>query len=151
MKRLITTLTFILITAAAFAQTDTIPVNGNNRIIIKNSLTKKDNFMMVKSVLADNGIGIDKQDLDVFQVQSSPKAIKGTANPATFYFLCKDNEVVLNGTIDLDMSIGVLGVKENLKGLQILFDKRQKTLAYKAFNEMASIAKEIGKSYYQTK
>ena len=61
MKRLLFSIALFCTTAAAFAQTDTIPVNGNNRIIIKNSLTKKDNFMMVKSVLADNGIGIDNK------------------------------------------------------------------------------------------
>lgn len=147
MKRFL--LFFIL--TAAFAQTEPTPIKGNNRIIVKTDLNKSENFKKIKLALANDGIGISSMDEDIYQIQSNPINVKETPCTAKYIFLCKDNEVVINGTVDYVKTIYTMGVSEETKDFPISYDKRPRTLLFRAFNQMADFAKSIGSVSYLTK
>lgn len=133
------------------SKTDTIPFKGAERIIVKNQLSKIENFKLVKAILANEELELANSDEDAGQIKTGPININAKWVSGANYFIiifCKDNEIALRSQFKSGMSAGDFiriedgyqpAIYMNIKKGNIMFDKMK---------DISSGLK--GKVYYST-
>lgn len=144
MKKLLIFAALITLTFGIYAQ-DKAPKDVN-KIIIKTDKSASDNFILVKQVLAENGIEIASQDKDINQIKTGVTPITKYGASAYYLFFCKDNTIVLNGLFNS-------GVKINVNDSDPFTTIKNKRLGLwgVSFDAMQKLALKLGKNIsYET-
>jgi hypothetical protein len=136
MKKFTLTILLTIFSIVIYAQAP----KGASKIIVNNSKSAADNFLLVKQQLAENSIGIAQQDKDVFQI------ITSTINGKYVYVIfCKNNAIHITGTYttgyDVHLGFGIIDKDEASK---ITNRGMSGSIIKKSFQSMESFAKELG-------
>lgn len=126
----------LLVSFLSFAQAP----KGASKIIVNNTKSAADNFLLVKQQLAENSIGIAQQDKDVFQI------VTNTINGKYIYVIfCKDNAIQITGTYttgyDVHLGFGIIDKDEASK---ITNRGMSGSIIKRSFQSMESFAKALG-------
>lgn len=138
MRKIITFLFVMTFASFCFAQSarkDTIPFKNAEKILVRNNLSKFENFNLVKSILSEQEIELANSDQGTGQVKTGTISIDNKLSSAANYFIiifCKENEVSMRSQFKPGISSGGLVRIEdgyqpvkyfNLKKGNVIFDK----------------------------
>lgn len=140
MKKLSTLFILSIIYFTSYAQA---PKKANS-IIVSNSNTAEQNFVLVKKALAEGNIEIGNQDKDVFQIKSGLINITKSGTNGYYFFNCRQNEIIIKGQYRSGLDIEIAGVKtiDDFTPIENIGMKGSTTK--KAFLKMDEFAAKLG-------
>jgi hypothetical protein len=160
MKKILITLSILIVSITSFSQEEIEIPKGTNKIILKTELNERENVKLILKVLKDNDFEIIKFDTTIFQIQTSKKNLKRKILSNITYtlnFNLFDKFISVTGKSFNDLSISLYGsgvgvtsngdseiVNKGMKGSQ---DKE----CFKEMNELCLKIVSQDKIEYTTK
>ncbi len=138
------TLILIIFLLNVFCISAQEPPKGTYKIIIKNNLTKDDNFLKVGQTLIENDFQIANKDKEFYTIGSGKKHINKSDCDCSLDFVIKDSCIIVTGKVysPLGAQSGMFTYKVDFFRIE---NKGIKSSGYReSFTEMLNIAKLLG-------
>lgn len=132
----------LVISTSCFCQTE--PIKGNSKIIIKNSLTAKQNLQFAIKTILDNDFFIDEKDTASFYIKTQPKEISKFPGSSIFYnIIAKDNQIIISSMVKYGMvlNMGIISGTDNYQTLK--YGGMKGSPVRKAFASMIEFASKF--------
>jgi hypothetical protein len=98
MKKILITLSILIVSITTFSQEEIEIPKGTNKIKMKTELNESENVKLILRVLKENDFDIQKLDTTIFQLQTSERNLKRKSVSSTTYTL---NFNLYNGYISV--------------------------------------------------
>jgi hypothetical protein len=86
MKKILITLSILIISFSSYSQDEVEIPKGTNKIILRTELNERDNVKLLLKILKDNDFEISKLDTTIFQIQTSQKKLEKSFSTYTLNF-----------------------------------------------------------------
>ena len=98
MKKILTILSFIILSVTTYSQDEVEIPKGTNKIVLRTELNERDNVKLLLRILKDNDFEISKLDTTIFQIQTNERNMKNSIINTDTYIL---NFNLYNGYISV--------------------------------------------------
>lgn len=98
MKKILITLSILIVSITSFSQDEIKIPKGTNKIIMRTELNERENVKLLLNVLKENDFEINKLDTITFQIQTSERNMKNSIMNTDTYIL---NFNLYNGYISV--------------------------------------------------
>ncbi|RNL54542.1 hypothetical protein [Pedobacter jejuensis] len=138
---------FIIFPFLSFAQKqDSVLFPGATKIIIKNSQTAKENYLISGNKLLANNYFIGNKDPEFFQVKSEPQSIvvESYDRLLVIYAVSNDNQIIITGLVKKKLTKDIFTGIETEKAYEAIPYKKSNLLSKEVFNRLEIYARSIG-------
>ncbi len=104
MKKLLITLSILIISITSYSQNEVEIPKGTNKIILRTELNVNDNLKLIIKILKENDFEIEKIDTTIQQIQTSQKKLEKSFSTYKLNFNLFDKYVSVTGNKYTDIN-----------------------------------------------
>ena len=116
MKKILITLTIVILSISSYSQDIVEIPKGTNKIVLKTELNERDNVKLLLRILKDYDFEISKLDTTIFQIQTNERNLRKGKLPTTIYklnFNIDNQSISVTGKFSTQISIKIGNVTDN--------------------------------------